>query len=243
MARQHLLFIFSSFIAVIGFSQKIDTTIVSDTTRADTHDLLSAPTQSPDSAGTTRQLFSIGLSTDLGKLLSLPLSFETKYEGALDLTISERYIVLIEVGKATLEPKNAYTNGTYKSSGTYFRLGAGYLTSLDPKHHIGFTFRIGKATFSETGRIFLESPSGIQGEFIQTIDRKSLSASWWEAVIYSDKKVLQNSDLLWLGLNIRLRALILYDNQSAPDIYAIPGYGRSFDKSIPAANFFLKIKF
>lgn len=243
MARQHLLFIFSSFIAGIGFSQKIDTVLVADTTRADTIGLASTPNQSPDSASTTRQLISVGLSTDLGKVLSLPLSFETKYEGSLDLTLSERYIVLLEVGKATLEPKNAYTNGIYKSNGTYYRLGAGYLTSLDPKHHIGLSFRIGKATFSETGRIFLESPSGIQSEFIQTIERNDLSASWWEAVIYSDKKLLPNSDLLWLGLNIRLRVLVAYDAQSAPDIYVIPGYGRSFDKSIPAANFFLKIKF
>ena len=146
----------------------------------------------------------------------------------------------MEVGSATLNPNQAFSNGTYESSGIYYRIGTGFYSQFTPDNKLGLTFRYGSSTFDESARITIESSSGTQGTIIESFARENLSATWFEAVIYSDRKI---NNLLTVGINIRLRILNSYDQQSPVDVYAIPGYGRSFDKSIPAANLFLKVSF
>lgn len=180
---------------------------------------------------------------DYGKLLTLPTAFESKYEGGAALLIASRIAIIAEAGKATLTPEGAYANGVYKSEGTYYRIGVGYEAPKDPQHSIGISMRYGQSSFRESGTVFLESPSGSQIKSQLTIDRENLSANWWEVVVYTDQKLFKKSDILWIGLNVRLRILKKYDRQEEVDVYAIPGYGRSFDKTIPAANLFLKLKF
>lgn len=195
-----------------------------------------------DTIKVQRKFLTISPYLDLSKLLTIPTDFETKYEAGLELRFSERFSVYAEAGSATTSPREAYTNGTYESSGNYYRIGLGYVGPLDQEHDIGLSFRYGSATFDEDGRIFISSPSGVQGDLVEKITRTGLSAKWWEIVLYSDKKLLENSNLLWLGLHLRLRILASYDAQDTPDVYGIPGYGRAFDKTIPAVNFFLKVK-
>ncbi|SNS79957.1 hypothetical protein SAMN05421640_1280 [Ekhidna lutea] len=180
------------------------------------------------------------LYLDYGKLFTIPSTLETKYEGGLELLINEKFPLILELGQATLTPEGAYSNGTYESEGIYFRLGAGYVSQFKPKNKIGISTRYAASKFSENGRIFIESPSGSQESYIQNINRKDLKANWYEVVVYSDRTL---SDLFTIGLNLRLRVLANYDEQEAVDVYSIPGYGRSFDKTIPAANLFLKISF
>lgn len=180
---------------------------------------------------------------DYGKLLTLPTKFEKKYEGGLILLLKEKIPIILEVGAATLTPEGAYSNGVYESRGTYYRLGAGYSNAFTAKNRIGLSFRYASSSFEETGRIFIESPSSAQDPYIQNISRSNLQAQWWEFVLSTDQRVLRESDLLTVGLNLRLRILQSYDEQENVDVYAIPGYGRSFDKTIPAANFFLRVNF
>lgn len=218
MAKHRLLFIFS-LVILSGFC-------LAQTDDADT--LVYKRTLTPS------------LYLDYGKLLTIPVDFETKYEGGLELLFMERFPLIVEVGQATLTPEGAYSNGTYESEGIYYRIGTGYYSQFLPKNKIGLTLRYAASTFTETGRIFIESPSGSQDDFIQNIKREDLKASWYEIVVYSDRKL---SELFSIGLNLRLRILESYDEQEGVDVYSIPGYGRSFDKTIPAANFFLKVSF
>lgn len=234
---------------MVGFAQEMDSLVVDsihvdqvisvDSVIASADSTIMEP---EDTIKIERKFLTIGPYIDISKLLTIPADFETKYEGGLELRFSERFSIYAEAGSATTSPKQAYTNGTYESTGTYYRLGLGYVGPLDLEHDIGISFRYGSATYDEDGRVFISSPSGGQADLVQSISRKGLTAQWWEVVLYSDRKLLENSDLLWLGLNLRLRILDSYDTQEAPDTYAIPGYGRTFDKSIPAVNFFLKIK-
>ncbi len=180
------------------------------------------------------------LYLDYGKLLTIPSNIETKYEGGIELLFMEKYPLIIEAGQATLTPEGAYSNGTYESTGNYFRIGTGFYNQFTPKNKVGLTVRYATSFFSEDGRIFIESPSGAQETFIQNIEREDLRASWYEVVFYSDQRL---TDLFSIGLNLRLRILADYDEQSPIDVYSIPGYGRSFDSTIPAANFFLKVSF
>lgn len=217
MAKHRLLFIFSLILSVACFAQSEE---------ADSLVYKRAMTPS--------------VYLDYGKLFTITANFETKYEGGVELLFKEKFPVIIEAGQATLTPEGAYSNGTYESEGFYYRVGAGYYSQFLPKNKIGLTVRYGSSTFSETGRIFIESPSGSQDDFIQNIKRNDLKATWYEIVVYSDRKL---TDLFSIGMNLRLRILASYDEQSPVDVYSIPGYGRSFDKTIPAANFFLKVTF
>ncbi|MEP1032123.1 DUF6048 family protein [Ekhidna sp.] len=216
MAKQHLLFIFSLILSASCFAQTEADSVV------------------------FKRTISPSLYLDYGKLVTIPSNFETKYEGGIELLFLEKFPLIVEVGQATLSPEGAYSNGTYESRGFYYRIGAGYYSQFLAKSKIGLTLRYASSTFSEDGRIFIESPSGTQGNFVQNLVREDLKATWYEVVVYSDQKL---SDLFTIGLNIRLRVLANYDEQSPVDVYAIPGYGRAFDKSIPAANFFLKLTF
>ncbi|WP_420319270.1 DUF6048 family protein [Ekhidna sp.] len=192
-----------------------------------------------DSTMYTRTLVP-SLYLDYGKILTIPVSFETKYEGGLELLFLEKFPLIVEIGQATLSPEGAYANGTYESEGVYYRIGAGIVNQFKPKNKIGFSLRYASSSFNESGRIFIESPSGAQENYVQNIKRENLTATWFEAVLYSDRKL---SDLFSIGLNLRLRVLANYDEQEEIDVFAIPGYGRTFDKTIPAANLFLKVSF
>ena len=193
-----------------------------------------------DSVAQSRRLLTPSIYLDYGKLFTLPTNFETKFEGGLELLFLEKFPVYLEAGQATLSPEGAYSNGIYESEGFYYRIGAGYVSQFLPKNKIGISFRYAASTFSEDGRIFIESPSGAQETFVQNIRRDDLKATWYEVVIYSDRKL---SDLFSIGVNLRLRILDSYNEQAPIDVYAIPGYGRAFDQTIPAANFFFKVSF
>ena len=177
---------------------------------------------------------------DYGKLFTIPMDFETKYEGGLELLFRDKFPLILVIGQANLKPEGAYSNGTYESEGFYYRVGAGFVSQWKPKNKIGISLRYASSVFTERGRIFIESPSGSQNDFVQNINREDLKANWYEVVVYSDRKL---SDLFSIGLNLHLRILGNYDEQKGVDVYAIPGYGRSFDKTIPAANLFLKVSF
>ena len=176
---------------------------------------------------------------DYGKLLTLPTKTEEKYEVGLEVLISEKIPIVFEVGKATLNPEKAYANGEYEAKGTYFRIGTGVYSQFTAKNKLGLVFKYGLSSFDEIATI-TESNRNLNRTLSESYDRNDLSASWLELNIYSDR---QFNKFLALGINIRYRYLLDYDIQAPDDVYVIPGYGRSFDNSIPAANLFLKISF
>ena len=217
MAKQRLLFIFSFFVPALCCGQGL----------------------AADTLAYKRKIVP-SIYIDFGKLLTLPGKQETKYEGGIELLFLEKFPLIMEAGFAILNPDQAFSNGTYESRGTYFRVGTGFYSQFSPKNTIGFTLRYGSGLFRESALIQLKSASGAQGTTTIPITHAGLSASWFETVIYSDKKINKH---MAIGLNIRLRVLIEYNEQRPIDVYSIPGYGRSFDKSIPAVNLFLKISF
>ncbi|MDE0472747.1 MAG: DUF6048 family protein [Ekhidna sp.] len=190
-----------------------------------------------------KRFFTPSIYLDYGKLLTIPFDFEAKYEGGLTFLFMERIPLIIEAGSAALSPKGAYANGNYEISGVYYRFGIGYVGSKDSEHNAGISVRYGMSSFDESGQILVESTSEIQRDLVKVTDRKGLTADWWELVVYTDQRLFKDSEMFWIGLNLRMRILQSYDAQEEIDVYAIPGYGRAFDKTIPAANLFLKIKF
>ena len=244
MEMRASLFISSLILAVACLGQEIDSLKSVQPAQSDSISIESTEELvEEDTIKIPRKFLSVEPYLDFGKLLTIPTEFETKYEGGLELRFYERFSLIAEAGSVTTSPEGAYSNGVYESSGIYYRVGVGYVGQLDAKHHTGISFRYASSSFEETGSFFIESPSGVQEGFTQRVNRSDLSAQWWEVVFYSDRKLFDSSDLFWFGLNIRFRILQRYDEQDVPDVYAIPGYGRAFDQTIPGANFFLKLKF
>ncbi len=194
----------------------------------------------PDSVFVPKRTLIPSFYIDYGKFLTFGSTDERKYEGGAELLFKEKFPFIIEVGHASLTPADAFLNGRYESEGFYYRIGSGFYSQINPKNKLGITFRYGFSSFDEVRQISIESPSELQPDFVETTESGNLSASWFETVIYSDRRI---NNFLSIGLNLRLRVLISYDEQSPIDTYSIPGYGRSFDQSIPAANLFLKVSF
>ena len=182
---------------------------------------------------------SFAIMVDYGKILTLPFKFENRIEGGFQGVFLKKYLVALALGTSTLSARQAYTNGNYQSKGNYFRLGIGYLAPLDAKHDFEIGLRYGNSTFDEKIEYVLESKSGIQSTFIDRQDRHQLNARWWEIVFYTDKKI---NKLFSIGMYINFRFLLDYTSFYPLDVYAIPGYGRSFDKVVPAVNLVMKVK-
>ncbi|MCP4459536.1 MAG: hypothetical protein GY816_16165, partial [Cytophagales bacterium] len=174
---------------------------------------------------------------DYGKLLTAPSNFETKYEGALELIFKDKWQVIGEIGYSDLTPRSALENGNYHSKGTYVRYGLGWLPHREANSRIGIGVRYAMSSFKDQGSYTILSPSELQPDIEVPIDRRNLSATWWETVLYSD---MDMNNWLSIGFQIRVRIMQKYDSFEDVDVVTIPGYGRAQDKRVPAVNLFLK---
>lgn len=201
----------------------------------------------PTDTDTTRvvRAFIPSIYIDYGKLLTIPLANELKYEGGIELLFNEKIPLIIEVGSATLTPREVYANGDYEAKGQYLRIGTGVYNQWQLKNKFGLTMRYAVSKFDEVARLNSENIN-IDRTLSASYDRKDVSASWLELVFYTDQKLFSDTkikDIFTIGMNLRYRYLLDYDIQTPDDVYAIPGYGRSFDESVPAMNVFLKVSF
>jgi hypothetical protein len=174
---------------------------------------------------------------DYGKLVGLALDTETKYEIGAQVDIKDKLLLIGEFGIATLTPNGAYVNTNYISEGSYFRVGLGYKINMNAKNNILFSLRYAKSTYSDKGTIDIKSSTGIFDTYNEPFEREEISAYWYEAVLSSETRLWKG---LYAGFHIRLRVMGDYDKQLPLDVFSIPGYGRTFDKTIPAFNLYIK---
>lgn len=182
-------------------------------------------------------LSSIAVSVDYGKFVGLFLDTESKYEFGGQLEIKDRIVLIGEYGFATLTPSRAYQNTDYESDGDYYRVGIGYKMDFTAKSNIYFSARYAMANYGDKGTIDITSASGIYDDLLEPFSRKDLSAQWFEVVLSSETKLWKS---LYAGFHLRFRIMDKYDEQEPLDVYSIPGYGRTFDRTIPALNLYVK---
>ncbi len=207
---------------------------------ADTADVVPFESEQIDTSTTTpirKRLFSPGLLVDYGKLMTMPLDFETKWEIGVDLLIAEKWQLVAEYGQSEVSPDQAYKNGDYRASGNHYRIGFGYIPlQTPPNGRLGLGVRYGASTFDEAATLTISSD--IQPSFVRVLDRSALQANWWELVIYSDQKL---NEWMSIGFHLRMRFLLEVDQpENDLEVYAIPGYGKSLDSSIPALNLVMR---
>lgn len=182
-------------------------------------------------------LSSLAISVDYGKLAGQLLNTESKYEFGGQVELMDRVVAIGEYGFSTLNPNGAYQNTDYQSEGNYFRIGLGYKIDFKPKNNLYFSVRYAKSSFEDMGTIDITSASGIYNDLNEPFVRKGLSAQWFEVVMSSEARLWKS---LYAGFHLRLRIMDKYDEQEPLDVYSIPGYGRTFDRTIPALNLYLK---
>ena len=181
----------------------------------------------------------VDLMFDYGKLVGLIVDYESKFEGGAGLVFADRLRLVGEYGQAELTPERAFRNVlNFAVEGTYIRFGADYLIPLQNDQH---TFYIGVryalSTFDDRGEV--QILSDVHNDFVETFNRQDQDADWIELVLGTKTEVRPN---LYLGLRFRYRRLGQFDNNNSIPVYAIPGYGRTADSSVPAGNLYIQYR-
>ena len=179
----------------------------------------------------------LGIMLDIGKLSGFFLDFETKLEAGLEYKFKNGIVINVEGGYYELDP-GAFDNGSYHSEGIVLRAGVDYSFNIDPQNIMYIGGRWGNSTFEDI--VEYEIGSNFWNNFQGQDSRQDLQASWVEFILGSENNIVGS---FYLGVKFRLRYLIDYDLQEPIDVYSIPGYGRSFDNSVPVANLYLKYRF
>jgi hypothetical protein len=182
-------------------------------------------------------LSSAAILFDYGKLIGLALDTETKYEMGAQIEFKNIFVILGEYGIAEITPKKSYQNANYLSSGTYYRLGVGYKKRLNKKNNLILSVRYGRSDFRDEAKMRVISPSGIYDDLTIPFKRDNLTATWYEVVLSSESRLWKG---LYAGFHFRFRMLDKYQEQQPIDTYTIPGYGRTFDATVPALNLYVK---
>jgi len=184
------------------------------------------------SVDTAQFVNGVSIYFDYGKLTSLLSEQSTKWEGGVGVFIKKHWKAEVEYGIANLKPRQAFEEGSYTSDGAYYRVGFDYIMQVNPTANLGIGMRYGVSNFEDSGFNPADTLS-------PSFSRQNLTADWFEAIIESESELGKG---FFLGLKIRIRFLNSYTQFAENDVYAIPGYGRTFDKSTPAVNLFIKYK-
>lgn len=193
------------------------------------------------------------IHVDYGKLLTVPFDFETKLEGGIVLELFSQIELVGEYGYWDKDSDQAIENGTYNSTGNYWRLGAGFSLPFNtPGNKIGIGFRYAESTFDDQGGFDIVATDGLTEPFNQTFSRNELNATWLSGVLTSSstlklrKKAPESklNRLFQVGLQLRWRFLRSHDrtlSENDPiEVYTIPGFGRTLQNQALALNFFIR---
>ncbi len=176
---------------------------------------------------------------DYPKLFSFFTEAENKAEVGFQIQLFKHFLLGMELGRGRIRPANFYKNANYEVSGNYARFGFGYTKTLGAKSRLNFGFNYGSSFFNDKANIEIESVSGLFNGLEEPLKRTSLKGDWFEITFGTESHLGRN---LYLGFIGRLRILNDYDSFEPLDVFTIPGYGRTFDNSIPAINMYIKYK-
>jgi hypothetical protein len=225
------LFIFISLPALQVYAQTDeDTEVVEE--EADTDEKKEEPVKK-----NTKFIQGLELSVDYLKLTSHLVSYENKAEGGLGILFRKNIFLAFEGGYGELQPRKAYINSNYQSTGYYGRVGLDYVINFDAKNNIFFGARYGQSHFEDKADWTIGSE--LWKGYSESFHRQNLVAHFSELVFGSEAKYKGN---LYYGFIFRFRMLHKYDKFEPVDVFSIPGYGRTSDKTIPAFNLFVKYK-
>jgi hypothetical protein len=174
-------------------------------------------------------------SLDYLKLVSFALPAETKMEGGLAIITKPNIGISLEFGYAAKMPEEHFKNAEYQVDGLYGRAGLSYHYPFDPNTNFFLGAKYGMSNFQDEATFSIES--SLWTPYEDSFKRTGLSGQWVEFIAGSESRFKGN---FYFGFIFRFRALISHDDFTPLNVYAVPGYGRTMDKTIPALNLYIK---
>lgn len=197
-----------------------------------------------DSVTVHQSKLAVQVFADVGKGVESVIGKQTKWELGASAILTGKYNVTLEYGYGQLNPESVINNGDYTSEGKYFRGGFEYMFTIKPKIYLSAGAMYASSNFKDSGHV--QIISDIWDDVNVEFSREGQTASWLEIIINTEmplfkveKPVLSN--FFW-GVRYRLRILTADISQPDFDIYAIPGYGRTYSNVVPAINLFIKYR-
>lgn len=179
------------------------------------------------------------LYVDYGKLLTLASDFEQKFEVGVAYQFKNRIQLNFNYGSATIYPEAAIENGSYTSEGTYWRAGLNYLIPIDATSRLYLGAKYSQSKFNDEGDYSIESE--LWDTYSGSFKRSDFEADWFEFVFGTEKVIFKGHIIM--GAQTGVRFINERDKAEFIDIYTIPGYGLTTDKSAPFLNLFIKYQF
>jgi hypothetical protein len=188
--------------------------------------------------------FALNIYADAGKGIESLFNKQVKWEFGVSVLAAQKYLFSAEYGYGSLNPESVINNGSYTSEGNYYRAGFEYVFTVSLKRYLSTGIMYAQANFADYGNVKIISD--LWDDVDETFERTDLSASWIEWIINTEAPLLKVeegflSNFYW-GVRFRLRILISDITQPDFDIFAIPGYGKTFSNVVPAANLYLKYR-
>jgi hypothetical protein len=174
-------------------------------------------------------------SIDYLKLVSFALPSETKMEGGLAIITKPNIGISFEFGYGAKMPEEHFKNAEYQVDGLYGRAGLSYHYPFDPNTNFFLGAKYGVSNYQDEATYSIES--SLWNPYEDSFQRTDLSAQWVEFIAGSESRFKGN---FYLGFIFRFRALISHDDFTPLEVYAVPGYGRTMDKTLPALNLYIK---
>lgn len=197
-----------------------------------------------DSTEVKQEKLALVINADYGKGIESLLGKQTKWEFGLGLVIKNKVAFNFEYGYGLLSPQSVINNGNYSSEGSYYRAGAEYVLTITSNRYLSFGGMFAASSFKDEGSVTIISE--LWPSITETFERQNLSANWIEATLNSEGPVFRvNSGFLtnfYWGIRARVRIMITDLSRDDFEIYAVPGFGKTYSTVVPAVNFFLKYR-
>ncbi len=185
------------------------------------------------------------LYADYGKGIESLFNKQSKWELATGINLAGKWRINLEFGSGNLNPANVINNGNYNAHGYYYRGGVDYVFTIKPGRTLATGIMYAASRFDDSG--YAEIQSELWDDLQAGFTRSNLTAAWMEWILHTEGPVFHKDNGIWhnfyWGIRGRLRFLLTPIKQPDFDIYAIPGYGKTFSRVVPAANFFLSYRF
>ena len=241
--RKHITSILFIVAPFLGYSQDL---LKQDSLAHDSliQESLAQDSLAQDSLKIIKRKISLTLYGDVGKGIESAFGKQIKWEFGIGLLVLENYHFVIEYGFGRLNPESVINNGSYTSEGNYYRFGFEYVFTISPKRYLSTGIMYAQSNFFDYGTVLIESD--LWDDINETFERSDLSANWLELIVNTEAPLVKVeegffSNFYW-GLRLRLRILTSDIAQPDFDIFAIPGYGKTYSRVVPAVNLYLKYR-
>ena len=193
---------------------------------------------------TSDRKFGISLVVDYAKPFEVLFTDQEKWEFGLGIIVN-KVVFVGEYGYANLKPASVINNGSYISEGNYYRAGLEYMFNIAPKRSLSLGTMYASSSFKDQGTVEITSelwPS-VEEKFI----REDLEVNWVEFILNTEAPLFRVeeglfSNFYW-GARIRVRVMLSDVVRPDFDIFAVPGFGKTYSPVVPAFNLFLKYRF